>query len=1040
MWKYLFEAVISDNGVRAGRPSGFGKWDMFDSPARPKPVGIDGRKLEWHVDHPLSVNGALYRKGIAIPLNQAYEAELEPGWETLSFQAGIDDDLYPEVKVTGVLSVEGDGRRLFASPRLARGCELLKAKLPVAGVKRLRLRFDEIETELKDNPDNWADLVEIFCDVLDPVVTRGQAALPLSSGSKTLKEGLGLRVEAHPAPAAVWSVKALAATEPGSARYLLGCLNDTVYCLDEDLRTRWSYPTLGLPFSIKALDVNHDGLSEIGVMALDPEGTFSLLDRDGRLLWKRCFGPGLQVFAMGDIDGDGQVEIVVWDDTGALIVLDPYGGEKWSRRTERISLSLAMAVGDINNDGRMEILVGPMDRGLDAYNCEGKRLWNRELGPMGNIGHVGSIEVREFGNENRILVGSRPGRISMLNGQGDRLWCYSHCGRGYNYAIAAAGNLTGSDATEIAAISYDGSFCILNEQGHPLKREFMPMPFLGFDVIGNRGAELPVIVAGSAGLRDNHLYFVSLKENEPSNHRVVLPGKSDHVTPHLDRIITQINSLEPEQTSASAVYHIIFVFYPFKYGKSDARATRERFLRLKRFLGEQSAPNVSYEIIVLGPERWLQSDVASERKQGEDALKIMEEERIPFYLCFDHCGDMRIGLDAAKRILALAPTACRGFEGSEQSPVVQPGIWEKWMPYMERMVALCRERGKQIVLRNNFGAWYNLASYKNAYDLLFSGRCRDTLVAMINANNPANELDLSAVLAQWKTGAYDAWGFSSQHWNWDWYPINPYNLYPPDHMLRSDFVAASLGATYFAIEGEFYDGKGGICPAALKDRVPFQDMLKKGLFWRCNPEQLANFSSVLIQYDKPPTLSEFVRTDIWDGKKLAGAMITNFRMQTSPWNYLPRLIYGVNRYFDGLFPQTPYGMVGFLPPHAERVPWAGTIWRTDGFRLFPGDEEEAVNWRNLEQDLERAACRHPFRAKGCFLAVQQSETGYRLFLCDPAYLDPHGVQATIEINLSRSFRVWDVLENKALSPREGQLPVEIKAGVFRVLDVVFTGR
>jgi hypothetical protein len=74
--------------------------------------------------------------------------------------------------------------------------------------------------------------------------------------------------------------------------------------------------------------------------------------------------------ALGDIDGDGLVDIVTLDDEG-LIVLEHHGGLKWKAATPENSNFLAVALADLESDGDVEIVVGNF-----VADHTGKVLWS----------------------------------------------------------------------------------------------------------------------------------------------------------------------------------------------------------------------------------------------------------------------------------------------------------------------------------------------------------------------------------------------------------------------------------------------------------------------------------------------------------------------------------------------------------------------------------------------------------------------------------------------------------------------------------------
>jgi acetyl esterase/lipase/outer membrane protein assembly factor BamB len=112
-----------------------------------------------------------------------------------------------------------------------------------------------------------------------------------------------------------------------------------------------------------------------------------VLSADGKLRWKRDgvrqFDRSVKSPSLGDLDGDGSLEIVVASDTGEVLALDASGRlvfrySSAGARTAGLSLTTPVVVAP--GPGRSAIVFGADDGSLQCLDGRGKLLWKRDLG------------------------------------------------------------------------------------------------------------------------------------------------------------------------------------------------------------------------------------------------------------------------------------------------------------------------------------------------------------------------------------------------------------------------------------------------------------------------------------------------------------------------------------------------------------------------------------------------------------------------------------------------------------------------------------
>jgi len=255
---------------------------------------------------------------------------------------------------------------------------------------------------------------------------------------------------------------------------------------------------------------------------------------------------------MADIDGDGKQEILVgttgeWYSGGAkhfgastrLIVMRPDGSIKWSVDVGAPMRS-SPAVGDINGDGQKEIVVSVgadadfangdirHNGGIIAYDSQGMQLWRfntQDYFPKNGYsdGVFSSPLLCDLDNDNKmeIAFGAWDQRIYLLDSNGQSLWSNlpnGWPGPGYMnadtiWSSAACADLTGDGHKEViigADISgggvlpdgtrpQDGGYVyVFNKAGRVLVRRYLPETVYSSPAVAdiNRDGQ-PEIVVGT---------------------------------------------------------------------------------------------------------------------------------------------------------------------------------------------------------------------------------------------------------------------------------------------------------------------------------------------------------------------------------------------------------------------------------------------------------------------------------------------------------------------------------------------------------------
>jgi hypothetical protein len=159
--------------------------------------------------------------------------------------------------------------------------------------------------------------------------------------------------------------------------------------------------------------------------------------------------------ALGDIDGDDELEIVVGSDDGNVYVWNSDGTlvPGWPQETGG-SVQSSPALGDIDGDDELEIIVGSGwdDNGVYAWNSDGTIVpgWPQQTGDfLYSSPALGDIDGDD---ELEIIVGSgnsNDGKVSVWNSDGTIVPGWPRLIESYSRSSPALGDIDGDDELEI---------------------------------------------------------------------------------------------------------------------------------------------------------------------------------------------------------------------------------------------------------------------------------------------------------------------------------------------------------------------------------------------------------------------------------------------------------------------------------------------------------------------------------------------------------------------------------------------------------------
>ncbi|HIC95987.1 TPA: hypothetical protein EYP12_05085, partial [Candidatus Bipolaricaulota bacterium] len=177
----------------------------------------------------------------------------------------------------------------------------------------------------------------------------------------------------------------------GTLEVVLGSHDRTVYALDGRTGAlRWAYPTRSKVWSSPTLaDLDLDGRLEVLIAS---DKVYALNGLTGRLKWAFPLELGsISSPAVGDLDGDGKPEVVIAADDVMVYALKGRSGKEVWRFQVPFAQPQARgfiehsspALGDVDGDGRLEVAIGVSNRGL--YLLDGRTGRVRWLFPIADL-------------------------------------------------------------------------------------------------------------------------------------------------------------------------------------------------------------------------------------------------------------------------------------------------------------------------------------------------------------------------------------------------------------------------------------------------------------------------------------------------------------------------------------------------------------------------------------------------------------------------------------------------------------------------------
>ena len=190
----------------------------------------------------------------------------------------------------------------------------------------------------------------------------------------------------------------------------------------------WSHPMRETVRQLLTGDVDGDGQGEIVVVGRN--GYLAVLEADGKVAWQSSLGEEVYVAELADLTGDSAKELLVGGPRG-VTALRGNGSSLWFYRTGYAVD--AIFAGTMQSDGHAEVVVATGSEHVYRLTSEGKALWHYWPQPQDSTGTVTGLAVADVDGDAQAEVALAfasfdeqglplSGWIRLLDDNGEQLW------------------------------------------------------------------------------------------------------------------------------------------------------------------------------------------------------------------------------------------------------------------------------------------------------------------------------------------------------------------------------------------------------------------------------------------------------------------------------------------------------------------------------------------------------------------------------------------------------------------------------------------
>jgi len=163
------------------------------------------------------------------------------------------------------------------------------------------------------------------------------------------------------------------------------------------------------------------------IFAADNSGQMTCLNGKGKVVWQADLKSGAEWSAsvVADVDNSGTFEVIQTDKSGTVWLFDALSGKTLNQIKLSESKPVSPAVGDLNGDGTLEIVIATNDGSITVLSNDLKLLWKYKIGGSSATWST-SAPVMFSASDGKayIIAASSVGDVYCLNSLGKPVWKY----------------------------------------------------------------------------------------------------------------------------------------------------------------------------------------------------------------------------------------------------------------------------------------------------------------------------------------------------------------------------------------------------------------------------------------------------------------------------------------------------------------------------------------------------------------------------------------------------------------------------------------
>jgi outer membrane protein assembly factor BamB len=313
---------------------------------------------------------------------------------------------------------------------------------------------------------------------------------------------------------------------------------EELFAVEEQGDILWHWRTKGRFMTYPAV-LTRPGKPSL-IYAADNTGLLSCLDGTGNIIWQaQLKGPSSwSASVVCDLEGDKNEEVIQTDETGAVSAFTALTGKLLWRTTIK-GIPVSPAVGDLDGDGKLEIILATGQGWITALGSMGQVLWERNVGGSSQSWATSAPVLFADGDgRTRVAAASNDGKIFCLDATGGILWWRPT--RGAVASTISIGDLDLNGRADICLTTQLGVIHRFDETGRMLwEIDMQGRSLAPGAIIDLQGDEkLEYVLCTQNGL------LLALNEQGDFIHRYQFNNRTINVTPAFGQLSTKSPGLE----------------------------------------------------------------------------------------------------------------------------------------------------------------------------------------------------------------------------------------------------------------------------------------------------------------------------------------------------------------------------------------------------------------------------------------------------------------------------------------------------------------